>query len=154
GRIAAELQQPRLVGMERQAELREPLAQRNQKALCVITMLKAQDKVIRKPHDDDLAVRLRAAPSLDPEVEPAVQVQVRQQRTNTAALDGPYLTDGSLPVLQHSCVQPFLDEAQDAPVCYPVLDKLHQPSVVQGIEERPDVRVEHPVHLLRQQTDR
>src|SRR5207245_4963185 len=49
-------------------------------------------------------------------------------------------------------VQPFLDEAHDAPVRNPVLDKLHQPSVVDGIKEPTDVQVEHPVHLSGQQS--
>jgi hypothetical protein len=30
-----------------------------------------------------------------------------------------------LAVLQHTRVQPFLDESHDAPVCYPVLNKGH-----------------------------
>jgi RHS repeat-associated protein len=51
----------------------------------------------------------------------------------------------------HAGVQPFLDEPHDAPVRTPVLDELHQPPVVDGIEEPTDVQVEHPVHLPRQQ---
>src|SRR5260370_15596292 len=36
--------------------------------------------------------------------------------------------------------------------CYPVLDEFHQPFVVNSIEERADVSIQHPVHLLRQQS--
>jgi hypothetical protein len=42
-----------------------------------------------------------------------------------------------------------VDEPHHAPVRHTVLDELHQPSMVEGIEERPDVGVEHPVHLLQ-----
>jgi len=35
-----------------------------------------------------------------------------------------------------------------------VLDELHQPSVVEGVEETTDVGIEHPVHLLRHQPRR
>ena len=55
------------------------------------------------------------------------------------------------PVLQHAGVQPFLDEPHDAPVRNPVLEELHQPPVVDGIEESPDVGIERPVHPPRQQ---
>ena len=40
-----------------------------------------------------------------------------------------------LSLLQHAGAQPFLDEPHDAPVRDPVLEKPHQPSVVEGIEE-------------------
>jgi hypothetical protein len=43
------------------------------------------------------------------------------------------------PTLQHARSQPFLDEPHDAPVRYPVLDKLHQPFVGDGIEGRLDI---------------
>jgi site-specific DNA recombinase len=52
-------------------------------------------------------------------------------------------------VLQHARVQPLLDVTQDAPVRDPVPDELHEPSVVQGVEEPADVRVEHVAHLPR-----
>jgi len=46
-RIAAELDDPRFVGMQVQPELREALAQFCQKLLCLRTILKADDEVIR-----------------------------------------------------------------------------------------------------------
>src|SRR5438034_11105692 len=64
-----------------------------------------------------------------------------------AALRRPLLHPCSLPLLQHAGVQPFLDEPHDASVRDAVLDELHEPSVVDGIEESTDVDVEHPVHL-------
>ena len=71
-----------------------------------------------------------------------------------SALDRPNLTPRSLPVLQHTGSQPFLDEPHDAPVRHPVLDEADEPFVVQRIEEAPNVRIEHPVHLLRFDADR
>ena len=35
-----------------------------------------------------------------------------------------------------------------------MLDKLDQPSVVDGIEEPTDIGIEHPVHLLLRNSDR
>jgi len=58
----------------------------------------------------------------------------------------------SFPILQHAGVQPFLDESHDALVRDTVLDELDQPSVVDGVEKPTDVDVEHPVHLLRQES--
>lgn len=65
----------------------------------------------------------------------------RPLRRSLAALCPP-------PLFHHSCTQPFLDESQNPLVRDPVRDELHQPPVVDGIEESTDIRVEHPVHLL------
>lgn len=82
-----------------------------------------------------------------------MQVDVSQERRSATPLRRPFLHQRSLPILQHAGVQPFLDEPRDAPVRDAVLDELHRPAVVDGIEEATDVQVEHPVHLSRQQSD-
>ena len=101
-------------------------------------------------HDDHVALGLRLPPPSDPEVEDVMQVQVGQQRRDASALWRPRLCPPSRPVLQHAGVEPFLDQPHDALVRHPVLDELHQPPVVDGIEKPTDVGIEHPVHLLRQ----
>ena len=78
-----------------------------------------------------------------------MKIDVGQQRTDAPALNRAHLTACPLPVLQHAGVEPFLDQPHDAPVRHTVLDESHQPSVVESVEEAPDVGVEHPVHLLR-----
>ena len=83
-----------------------------------------------------------------------MQIDVGQEWRNTATLDRPHFTACSLPILQHAGAQPFLDESHDAFVPDSVLDKLDQPFVDQGSEEVPNVGVEHPVHLLRRDSDR
>jgi len=45
-----------------------------------------------------------------------------------------YLRLLPLPFFRHSCLQPFLDQVQDAPVRDPMLDKLHQPFVRHMVE--------------------
>src|ERR1700729_1522776 len=76
------LDQPRLLLVQPQAELREPLAQRSPEPLGVTTMLKAHHEVIRITHDDHLAPCPAATPLVDPEIEDVVQVHVRQERRN------------------------------------------------------------------------
>jgi len=83
-----------------------------------------------------------------------VQVDVGQKRRNTAALDSSYFTAHSLPVLKHASGQPFLNQPHNALVPDSVLDEFHQPLVGQASEEVTNVGVEHPVHLLRRDTDR
>src|SRR6202162_4443580 len=68
-RIAAELDDSRLVGMQLQSELCESFAQFRQKPLCFVTMLEPRNEIVSKTDDDHLAVRLLLSPSLDPEVE-------------------------------------------------------------------------------------
>src|ERR1039458_9305712 len=70
----------------------------------------------------------------------------------TSTLGRPFLRPYSFPLLQHAGLQPFLDEPHDAPVCDPVLDKLHKPFVRKTIEKAFDVQIKHPVHFSRQQS--
>ena len=51
-----------------------------------------------------------------------------------------------LPSSQHAGLEPFLDQSHDAPVRDAVLEKLHQPPVIESVEEATDVGIEHPVH--------
>src|SRR6266704_3865445 len=73
--------------------------------------------------------------------------------SDDAPLRRPHVTARPLPVRQYACAQPFLDEPHDAPVRYPVLAELHQAFVVDGIEETPNVRIQHPVHVLSMDPD-
>jgi hypothetical protein len=138
-RKAAKFDDSRLIGMQLKAKARESLAQLRQEPLCFIPMLKSRNKVVGKTHEDHLPARLLLSPLLDPEVEYVVQIDVRQQRANTPTLHRSYLTLYSLALFQHARLQPLLDQAYDAPVGYSVLDKLHQPSVVESVVKLPDV---------------
>src|SRR5215472_15558295 len=146
-RKTTKLDDPRFVSMQLEAKPREPLAQFRQKLLCFLTVLESGNEVIGKTHKDDVPVRLLLSPSLDPEVENIVEIDVRQQRANTTALNSPAL-------FQHACLKPFLDQAHDAPVSYAVLDKLHQPSVIESVIKLTDVGIEHPVHFSRSDPNR
>src|SRR5688572_5803223 len=108
-------------------------------------MLESHNKVIREPHDDDIAVSLRLPPLLDPQVQYVVQVDIGQQRRDAAALNCTYLTHYPLTVLQHARIEPFLDQPNHAPVRYPILDKLHQPFMPQRVEEALKIGIQYPV---------
>jgi len=68
-RIAAKLDQSRLLGVQFQAKAREPLTQLGKEPLSLDSMLEPHDEVIRKTHHDHIAARLLTPPSLDPQVE-------------------------------------------------------------------------------------
>jgi hypothetical protein len=55
--------------MQLQPDFRESLAEFVQELLRFFTMLKSNDEVVRPAHDNNVAVRLRLSPALDPEVE-------------------------------------------------------------------------------------
>src|SRR6266478_5446309 len=151
-RIRTELQQPRLLGMQFQVELPHSFRKFRPKLIGIRFAVEAHHDVIRKSHDDHIAVRALLTPRLDPQVEYVMKIDVRQKRRSTSALGRPFLGPYSFPILQHAGVQPFLDEPHDAPICNPVLDELHQPFVGKPIEKAFDVQIEHPVHFSRQQS--
>src|SRR5579864_1778239 len=148
-RTASELDQSRLLGVQFQPKAREPLAQLGKEPLGLDSMLEPNDKVIGEAHHDDITAGLLLSPSLDPQVEHIVQVDVGQQRANASALNRTDLTLYSLTILKHTGTEPFLDQPHDALVCHSVLDELHEPRVLQRIEEAAQIRIEHPVHSLR-----
>src|SRR5262249_55152812 len=146
-RKAAELDQARLLTLQLQVELSQPLLQLPSKALGIGPGLKTEDEVVGVAHDDHIVAGLRPSPALDPEVEYVVQVDVGEQRTDAALLRGPTLHPSPFPVLQHTGLKPLLDLPHDALVRDPVLDELPHPFVVDGIEKAANVRIEHPAHL-------
>ena len=81
-----ELDQPRLVGVQLQAELREPLAKISEEPLGVLTMLEADDEVVSEAHDDHVTVRVAPSPLVGPQVKDVVQVDVCEQRRNRCPL--------------------------------------------------------------------
>src|SRR4029077_12472339 len=133
---------------------RESLSQFCQKPLCFISMLESRHEVIGKADEDYLPARLLLSPSLDPEVEYIVGVDNRQQRADTPTLNCSYLAVYSFALFQHAGFEPFLDQAHDAPVGYAVLDKLHQPFLIESVIKLPDVGIEHPVPFLRSDPNR
>src|SRR5713101_1447252 len=151
-RIRTELQQPRLLGMQFQVELPHSFRKFRPKLIGIRFAVEAHHDVIRKSHDDHIAVRALLTPRLDPQVEYVMKIDVRQKRRSTSALGRPFLGPYSFPILQHAGVQPFLDEPHDAPICNPVFDELHKPFVGKPIEKGLDVQIEHPVHFPRQQS--
>src|SRR5438552_7404395 len=150
-RIATELDNARFLGMQFQLELGEAFRQLLVEPLGFRWVLKTHDEVIGPADDNHVAFGFCLAPVLHPEVEHVVQIDVGQQRRGTAALWRSFFTARPLAFFQHACVQPFTDEPHDALVSYAVLDELNQPFMVQTIEERADVSIQHPVHLSRQQ---
>src|SRR5215472_14403967 len=117
-------------------------------------MLEARDEVIGETHKDYFPARLLLPPSLHPEVESIVEIDVRQQGADTAALNRSYLTLYSLALVQHARLEPFLDQAHDAPVSYAVLDKFHQPSLIESVVKLLDVGIEHPAHFSHSDPNR
>jgi hypothetical protein len=59
----------------------------------------------------------------------------------------------SASIFDSADLEPFCNEAQDALVRDPVLEETDNPRVGHGIEKGPDVRIEHPVHLLPEDTN-
>src|SRR5882762_7947489 len=151
-RIRTELQKSRFLGMQLQVELLHAFCKFRPELIGIRLAVKAHHDVIRKSHHDQIAVRLLLTPCLDPQIEYVMKVDVCQKRRRTSALGRPLFRPYSFPILQHAGLQPFLDEPYDAPVCYPVLDELHQPIVGNPIEKAFDVQIQHPVHFLRQQS--
>jgi hypothetical protein len=75
-----ELDQPRLLRMQFQAELRQALPEFLQKSLRFRSALETHHQIVGIPDDNDIAPGHFLAPGFDPQVEYVMQVDVRKQR--------------------------------------------------------------------------
>jgi len=111
-------------------------------------VLKADNTVVGIAHGDHVAPGDTTTPALQPQVVHVVQVDVRQQGRDHSPLRGTDPHGRLLPVFHNTSGQPLGDQAQHAPIRNPVLKEAPHPIMVDRVEERPDIRVEHPVHPL------
>ena len=79
GRKSAELDQPRLVLMERQAKLGQPVLEVSQHPPRIRRFLKAHHEVVSIAHDRHPTGRMPPPPLVDPEIEHVVQEDVGQR---------------------------------------------------------------------------
>lgn len=77
--VAAKLQQPRLVRMQRKRELFQPRSHRVPEAPRVVFVLEADHDIIRVPQNDHVAFGFPPSPPIGPEIKDVVQVHVREQ---------------------------------------------------------------------------
>lgn len=66
--------------MQRQLERAQSFVQILQKGLRLMLVLKTNDRIIGKTHDDHVAGRFGLAPSVDPQIVRVVQVSVGKDR--------------------------------------------------------------------------
>src|SRR3954447_24088840 len=119
--VPSELDQPCLVGVELQTELREPVPKLDREPLRVFTILKSHHEVISEAHDHDVTVRVPRPPLVSPQVQDVVGVDVPEQRRNRSPLRDALLKRRPGPVLDAPRGQPLLDQPQDPAVRDPVL---------------------------------
>jgi len=148
GGVPSELDQARLLGIQIQTELREPVAKLSPEPFGVLPILKPHHEVIGPAHDHHVTVRVPSPPLMSPQVKDVVRVDVREQRRNRCPLRNAFLERRPEPILNDPCGQPLLDQPQDPPIRDPVLQEPLQPLMVEAGEVLAEISVEHPVHLL------
>jgi len=106
---SAKFNQPCFALVQFQMKLAKTVFKRFNELLGILSVLKTHDKVIAKPHDDDIATSLLASPLLDPKIEYVMQVDVGKHRTDASALRHAFFAVGSTVLFEHTSVQPLLD---------------------------------------------
>src|SRR6202045_630371 len=84
---------------------------------------------------------------------PAAQSYLLRSRSHHRALRGATYAACSASTFDSADLEPFCNKAQDALVRDTVLEEADNPWVGHGIEEAPDIRIQHPVHLLPENAD-
>src|SRR6516164_445662 len=129
----------RLPVRDREMELPQPLLQRGAEALRIPSVLEAGHVIVGETDQAGLALTLMREDPLEPQVEHVVKVDVGQDRRNWPPLEHPLLRPHDHAIDHGSCPQPFLDQSQDHRVADPKPEHLHQPRMVEMVEEPVDV---------------
>ena len=124
-----ELNPARFVWVQLQPKLQQPLPKFHQESVCVRQMLKPDNVIVGVPDDNDVASRALLAPGVHPQVEHVMQIDVRKQRRSHRTLRGTHLCVLPFTFLQHSRLQPFLDQPENAAVGNAMLDEFQEPIV-------------------------
>ena len=110
GRQAAELDQSRLVLVERQAEPGQPFLEVRQHPPGVGRVLEAHDESVGTAHDRNPTARLPAAPLADPEIEDAARKDLGEERADPSPLRRPFVRFKPLAAFQGAGFEPHPDE--------------------------------------------
>ena len=77
GSESAELDQPRLLNVQLQVELREPVAKLRPEPLTVLPMLESHHGIMSEPHDDNVTAGISTPPLMGPKIEDVVRMTLR-----------------------------------------------------------------------------
>ena len=145
--VAAKLDQPRLLRVERQSKFGKAFVHCCQKPSCFVFVLESKHAVVSVSNQDDVASGVMLAPVLRPGIEDVMQVDVGQQWGDDRPLRGAPFGLDSPAIFDDSGLQPLPDQSQEAAVGNPVLQECEHPVVVDGVKVRTDVGVQYPSNL-------
>jgi len=120
--------------MQRQRELLQPRARDLQEASGLGLVLESDGEIVGIAHDDHIARGLAPAPTLGPEIEDLVQVDVGKKRRCHRPLPGPLVTNRHDSAFKDARPEPLLDHADHARVVDPVFHETDQPGLVDRVE--------------------
>src|SRR6266849_3131637 len=109
-REPAELDQSRLVLVQRQAEMAQSLIEGAEHLPCIGLGLEAHHEVVGIAHDHNATASMSPTPLVDPEVEDVVQEDIGEERADACPLRRSSVRFVPLVALQDTGAQPELDE--------------------------------------------
>lgn len=147
-RKTTKLDQPRFVWMQDQVKLRQTFPERYQERFRFATPLESKHTVVGITNNDDLPCCVSSPPPIRPQIERIVEVDVRQQRGDDRPLRGAFLGRHMTPVFDHAGLEPLANQSQNPPIRNSVCQKSHHPRMVDGVEERLNIGIQYPAHLV------
>ncbi len=143
--MTSELNEPCFLGVQAKAELAQPLLQIPKKPIGFPWVLKPHDEVISVSNYDDSASGIQCSPLMYPQIKDIMQVYIGEHGRDYRTLWGSHFRSGPDAIFRDPCPKPFPDKTQKSLVGNSVFEKLHQPSVFDGVEKAADVCIEHPI---------
>jgi hypothetical protein len=143
---AAERQQAGLLFRDLETKLAQPLFHGRCESFDLSVSLKTCHKIVCEAHEMGGSFTSTLHPFLKPKVNYVVKIDVGQARRNGPALRRTLLRPDQDSIAERTGPQPLPDESQDGRVFDFDPKHLHEPPVIQVIEESPYVSLKDPVH--------
>jgi len=132
----AKIEEPGLLGVQRQPEPLESLREDRQDPPRIRLMLEDEHEVVGVAHERRATAKARPDLSLEPAVEDLVEVDVRQDGRDDSALRRAGGRRVVRAALHYARIQPLADRAHEDAVVHPLAEDLSRVRMVQDIAWR------------------
>src|ERR1044071_1343569 len=141
---SSEIDELGLLWMEGEPELGESLRKDVHHPSCIRFSREDHRGVVGISDQTRRSIEPRPHLALEPDVKDFVQVHVRKQRRDHAALRSAAVRTPNGPIVLHACTQPLVDRSSKHSVAYPLIKDSSEMSVPDAVEEVADVDLDHP----------
>ena len=146
--VAAEIDEARLVGVERELVSTKTLAQNIQNPLGILEVRERHHGIVGESDKGTFPLEAWLHLVLEPRIQHMMQEDIREAGRDHTPLRGAFGRMAQETIFQDPCLQPFIDHPSDHTIRDSSVKKGTQVGVRDRIEVFFDVEIDHPTHRV------